>query len=108
MAMPERRQQPRENLNWEATLAHPGHGTLRGQLRNYSTGGMYISIHATNRPTNGPVTLRIYREDVMLMVRGRVVHSDADGVGVLVNEPVTVVELYNGTVYEVTPQVAWA
>lgn len=106
MGKTERRTYAREDLNWDVTFAHPRRGSLRGQLRNYSNGGMYIALPESGEPPHGVVSLRIYRDDVMLMVRGRVIHSDADGLGVIVNEPVTVVELYNGTVYEVAPHAA--
>jgi len=108
MSMIERRHQPREAMSLDVTLAHPRHGTLRGRLRNYSIGGMYITLDADTGTLHGVVTLRIYRDDVMLVVRGLIVHKDGGGIGVMVIEAVTVVDLYGDTVDEVVTRTALA
>lgn len=108
MSSIERRHQSREELNLDVTMSHPRHGTLRGRLCNYSNGGMYVSLNTDPGELYGVITLRIYRDDVMMVVRGLVVHRHGTGIGIMIAEPVTVVELYGGTTYEVSPRMAVA
>lgn len=104
----ERRFQPREDMNLDVTVRYSRQGTTHGRVRNFSSSGMFVTLNGDTNVPHGAVTMRIYREDVMLEVRGLIVHKENDGVGVMVTEPVTVVELYGGTVYEVAPRVALA
>jgi hypothetical protein len=108
MSHVEQRLVEREELNWDVTVMHPQHGTLSGRVQNLSDHGMFIALPEPNTALQGMVSVRMYRDDVMLFTRGQVVHNRNNGVGLLLREPITVYELFGGHVYDVAPRGAVA
>lgn len=107
MSSVERRRTPRVEMNWDVTVKHT-RNMLHGRALNVSEHGMFIALRIPHELLHGAVEVRMYREDVMLCMRGVVVHNDNGGIGLVLREPTLMYELVDGNIYEVTPLAAVA
>lgn len=108
MTNSERRRTPRVETEWNVTVRDKRAGLLHGRAQNISEHGMFIALTGGADLVHDVVEVRMYRDDVMLCMRGVVVHHAQNGIGLLLREPVLMYELIEGAIYEVTPLAAAA